>query len=378
MDVRRQVSRLSCLITLSETAELGEAYRRVDKLNSMDNLPEHPRCPHCGSYDTERHWGDQLMQFGAGLIGGFAKGYLGIAIGDDDIEKGANSVVNEISQKYTCNSCNHNFIYGQPVLKNSLPTNVGNDDVVVVIQKYAAKYGKKCRKDFSKGEIDKLAKKVNLSPADLTSRLNRILSMPSVVGEDSNKPTTKKRATTTQYTQFQNEVSCLIEDYGSLSEIPESLIYGLADSLGIPRTKCLELAQTSSKMENLENKPSVQTDIEVVKKDNDSNIEKNEKEYMDAYSSCIEDGEVSDRERKLLDRLASTLNINSERMKQLEKSCLQPTFTEAEQQYLDEFKACLDDESNLSPSTRRLLDRLATSLGINETQKSQIEKIALK
>lgn len=29
MDVRRQVSRLSCLITLSETAELGEACRRT-------------------------------------------------------------------------------------------------------------------------------------------------------------------------------------------------------------------------------------------------------------------------------------------------------------------------------------------------------------
>ena len=76
----------------------------------MAKLPEHPRCPHCGSFDTERHWGDQVLQAGASIIGGFASGYfLGDIVSGDTVAKGAESLVNGFSQKYTCNECDRDF-----------------------------------------------------------------------------------------------------------------------------------------------------------------------------------------------------------------------------------------------------------------------------
>lgn len=101
----------------------------------------------------------------------------------------------------------------------------------------------------------------------------------------------------------------------------------------------------------------------------------NEKEYLDEYKACLADeNSISEINRRLLDRIAKSLNISPERIKQLEKSCLANCLTENEQEYINEYKACLAD-GVISESRRRLLDRVAKSLGISKNRVSQLENM---
>ena len=43
-----------------------------------------------------------------------------------------------------------------------------------------------------------------------------------------------------------------------------------------------------------------------------------EKEYQEELKACLEDGTISDRERRLLDRLRKSLGISEERAKAIE------------------------------------------------------------
>lgn len=103
-----------------------------------------------------------------------------------------------------------------------------------------------------------------------------------------------------------------------------------------------------------------------------------EKEYLDELKACFEeDGEISPKERRLLNRLRERLGITKERAEELEASLLEPELTEEEQEYLDEYKACIE-EGELSPKEIRLLNRLRMSLGISEERAKELESIIIK
>lgn len=98
-----------------------------------------------------------------------------------------------------------------------------------------------------------------------------------------------------------------------------------------------------------------------------------EKEYLDELKACFEeDGEISSKERRLLNRLRERLGITEERAEVLEASLLEPELTEEEQEYLDEYKACIE-EGELSSKEIRLLNRLRMSLGISEERAKELE-----
>lgn len=100
-----------------------------------------------------------------------------------------------------------------------------------------------------------------------------------------------------------------------------------------------------------------------------------EKEYLDELKACLEeDGEISSKERRLLNRLRERLGITEERAEELEASLLEPDLTEEEQEYLDEYKACIE-EGELSSKEIRLLNRLRISLGISEERARELENI---
>ena len=100
-----------------------------------------------------------------------------------------------------------------------------------------------------------------------------------------------------------------------------------------------------------------------------------EKEYLDELKACLEeDGEISSKERRLLNRLRERLGITEERAEMLEASLLEPELTEEEQEYLDEYKACIE-EGELSSKEIRLLNRLRMSLGITEERAKEIESL---
>lgn len=103
-------------------------------------------------------------------------------------------------------------------------------------------------------------------------------------------------------------------------------------------------------------------------------VNSKEQEYLDEYKICIEnDGVISDRERRLLNRLRDSLGISEERAIELEVQCNPSILSNEEKEYLEEFKACMED-GVISDRERRLLDRLAKSLNISSERVAQIEK----
>ena len=103
---------------------------------------------------------------------------------------------------------------------------------------------------------------------------------------------------------------------------------------------------------------------------------KEELEYQQEYEACLNDGKVSTSERRLLDRLAKSLGLSQEQINKIESAVNSP-LSEPEREYLEEFQACMADDPDISPSTRRLLNRLASSLNLTKEQVDKIEKIAL-
>lgn len=102
----------------------------------------------------------------------------------------------------------------------------------------------------------------------------------------------------------------------------------------------------------------------------------NELEYIEEYKACIDgDGEISPSERRLLERFREKLGIPIERAKELEQSFLTPKLTDAEKEYLEEYKACIESDGKISANERRLLNRLRDTLGISEARANEIEKL---
>lgn len=103
-----------------------------------------------------------------------------------------------------------------------------------------------------------------------------------------------------------------------------------------------------------------------------------ETEYLEELKACFEDdSEISTKERRLLNRLRDRLGITEERAEELESSLFKPQLTEEEQEYIDEYKACIE-EGELSTKEIRLLNRLRISLGISEERVKELESIIYK
>lgn len=101
-----------------------------------------------------------------------------------------------------------------------------------------------------------------------------------------------------------------------------------------------------------------------------------EQEYLEEIRACLDnDGEITSRERRLLDRLRKSLGITEARAKELEASV--NSMSDDEKEYQEELKACLED-GTISDRERRLLDRLRKSLGISEERAKAIEDGLLK
>lgn len=101
-----------------------------------------------------------------------------------------------------------------------------------------------------------------------------------------------------------------------------------------------------------------------------------EQEYLEEIRACLDnDGEITSRERRLLDRLRKSLGITEARAKELETSV--NNMSDDEKEYQEELRVCLDD-GTISDRERRLLDRLRISLGISEERAKSIEDRLLK
>lgn len=119
--------------------------------------------------------------------------------------------------------------------------------------------------------------------------------------------------------------------------------------------------------------PSNEQEIESV-----SNLSQDEQSYIEEIQFCLEnDGIISDKERRYLNRMREKLNISEARALELEEICSQPRLTDDEKEYLEALKDEITDGS-IPERARRLLDRLRISMDISEERAKEIEKIALR
>lgn len=103
-----------------------------------------------------------------------------------------------------------------------------------------------------------------------------------------------------------------------------------------------------------------------------SEVNGNEQEYLDEFKACLDDdGKITEKERRLLDRLRKSLGISEKRAEELEASL--NSLNNEEKEYIEELRACMED-GDISDRERHLLDRLRKSLGISEVRAKELEK----
>ena len=105
-------------------------------------------------------------------------------------------------------------------------------------------------------------------------------------------------------------------------------------------------------------------------------LSESEQEYLEEYKCMLEDGEIGPRERRSLDRHASRLGLSAERVAELEAYIGNgQSLSEEEQEYLDEYREILAD-GDIRDRDRRALERLAQRNGISASRAAELEKLA--
>ena len=103
-----------------------------------------------------------------------------------------------------------------------------------------------------------------------------------------------------------------------------------------------------------------------------SGLTPEEKEYLKEFKEVIADGDITERERRLLNKFRAKFGITEERGEELESMIMQPSLTPEEQEYLDEYKEIIA-EGEVSERERRFLEKLRKANGISEERATEIE-----
>ena len=101
---------------------------------------------------------------------------------------------------------------------------------------------------------------------------------------------------------------------------------------------------------------------------------KNEDEYIEALKDCLSNGRIAERERLLLDRIRVKCGISQERSIELEKRLVEPKLSVEEKEYFEAYKEVAVDNM-ISDKERRILDRLRNMLGITEERAKELEQL---
>lgn len=105
-----------------------------------------------------------------------------------------------------------------------------------------------------------------------------------------------------------------------------------------------------------------------------SSISSEEQEYIAELKECLVNGEISDSERRLLNKIRSKLGISEARAAELEQNLCVTQLTEDEQEYLDAFKDAMED-GVISDAERRLLNKIKRFNDISDERAAEIEKM---
>jgi hypothetical protein len=97
-----------------------------------------------------------------------------------------------------------------------------------------------------------------------------------------------------------------------------------------------------------------------------------ESEYLEDLNDALTGGVIPENIRCILERHRIKLGISVERSNELEQSISEPSFSDEEQEYLQDLDDCYVDGA-VSDSALRILVRRRDKLGISETRASEIE-----
>ncbi|MCM1142447.1 MAG: hypothetical protein NC453_28080 [Muribaculum sp.] len=136
-----------------------------------------------------------------------------------------------------------------------------------------------------------------------------------------------------------------------------------------------EISAEFKPMEEFSN-PESSENKEVAVANTASSVSPAEQEYIDEYCGCLANGEISPLEVRLLNKIAKGLGISESRARELEQIAKSSKLTDAEREYLKEYRACLEEAPELSSTARRLLKRIATSLNLNDEQVARLEQMS--
>ena len=97
-----------------------------------------------------------------------------------------------------------------------------------------------------------------------------------------------------------------------------------------------------------------------------------EDEYITELKEILTDGDITPRERRLLDKIRIQFGISEQRAKELEESLTTLQLTEEEQEYLNEYKEIIVGRE-ITEKERRLLDKILKLNGISQDRAREIE-----
>lgn len=99
----------------------------------------------------------------------------------------------------------------------------------------------------------------------------------------------------------------------------------------------------------------------------------NEQKYIDEVKECLADGEITKTGRRLLNMQRERLGLSESRAAELEASVSTPQLTDEEKEYLEAYREACED-GQISDKEHRMLNRLRDMLGISEERAKEIEK----
>lgn len=159
---------------------------------------------------------------------------------------------------------------------------------------------------------------------------------------------------TSEEIQYMDEVKFMLEDDAAIDDQERRMLNEMQKTLGIP-------AEHAQKLEE----EAINTVF---------SFNPNEQKYIEEIKFMLEDdGVIDDKERRILNNMLDVLNISHERARQLEVIVLNKgDLTKEEKEYLVKAKSFISDGA-ISDRERRMLNRLANLLGISEQRAVELE-----
>ncbi len=310
-------------------------------------MSDYPKCPNCGSSNTDLSKNTQ-EKVGWANIGEFAIGFGAGMLGLGDYVQDVN-LTNNINAELKCNNCGYVWPYDEI---NAAVTKVWIDKDVEI----DCKIGVLIHANF---EVNGMLNKQGVCQAFFYDVDGRSLN-------DTNDQFCSEDGSVTCCDYFQPQYENTIYNDFKLF-IPYEELHLNHPSI----IKCdvyisdgnYWLAK-SSQVE-FECNYSQHKDVDV------------ENEYISVLKECLSDGAISESERRLLDKLRDKLGVSVYRAKELEDAFVKPMLSSEETEYLEEYKAVSKD-GQVSENERRLLDKLRVVLGLSHERAKELEEKASK